>query len=61
MLHLALTLLCLAQILHFSRHWLVLTRRMREEAKDQRIKTHLKWKKQREIYGSTVPGSALQR
>ena len=60
MLHVALTLLCLAQILHLSRHWLVLTRRMREEAKDARIKSHLQWKSKSEIHGSTVPGSALR-
>ena len=61
MLHMALILLCLAQILHFSRHWLVLTRRMHEEAKDARIKDHLKWKREIDILGSSAPGSALKR
>ncbi len=44
MLHVALAFLCLAQLLHFSRHWWILTQRMNEEARDERIKSELNWK-----------------
>lgn len=63
MLHVALIFLCIAQILHFSRHWLVLTARLREEARDQRLKEHLDWKTlhRNPALGSAAPGSAVRR
>lgn len=47
MLYVALVFLCLAQMLHFSRHWLTLTQKMREDARDVRVRSELNWKTQR--------------
>ena len=63
MLHVALIFLCLAMILHFLRHWAVLTHRMTEDRKDARIKAALDWKTQARdpMLGSTARGSAIRR
>ena len=43
LLKIAFVLLCLAQILHFSRHWLSLTRTMRASRDQEAMAVHLDW------------------
>ncbi len=40
----AFVLLCFAQIVHFSRHWVLLTMSLREDAREARIRTSVDWK-----------------
>ncbi len=63
MVHIAIILLCTAQILHYARHWLVLSRRQYAEYMDRRLKSHLDWSRTSRdmIYGDARPGSALRR
>lgn len=63
MLHLALILLCTAQILHFARHWYALSVRLYAAHSDQRLKSHLDWSRHdaMAVFGDPRPGSALNR
>ncbi len=63
MLDLLLIVLCLIMIVGFSRHWIRLTRELQEERRQERLKSHLNWKRGQPVtvYGSTVRGSALNR
>ncbi len=63
MLHIALILLCIAQLIHFARHWLVLSTDLYGSYNDRRLKDHLSWSRgeQDRIYGDTRPGSAMRR
>ena len=47
MLYVALVFLCLAQMLHFGRHWVILTQKMQEDGRNDRIRSELDWKTRR--------------
>lgn len=63
MLHTALFLLFVAQILHFTRHWIALSRDLYADYSDRRLKAHLNWSRSDDmpIIGDTRPGSAMRR
>lgn len=63
MFQIALILLCTAQIVHFSRHWLSLSSDLYADYSDRRLKSHLSWTRtQRDpVFGDTRPGSAMRR
>ena len=44
MMRIAFVLLCLSQMLHFTKHWCLLTRRLMEEANDRRVRKAVDWK-----------------
>ncbi len=61
MLHVALMLLCLAQLVHFSQHWLALSAVQLKEHREERLRSHLDWSRTSGSlgHGSTRPGSAM--
>lgn len=62
MLHVAFILLCIAQIIHFSRHLALISMDQYAGYSDRKLKSHLKWqRKGMDLLGSTRPGSATQR
>lgn len=63
MLHIALILLCFAQIVHYARYWAVLSIDMYADYSDRRLKSHLDWSRTSNsmITGDTRPGSAMRR
>ena len=63
MIQLALLLLCSAQLLHFTRHWVALSRMLYAGHCDRRLKDHLDWSRAGEgaLPGDPRPGSALRR
>lgn len=62
MLHVALMLLCLAMLIHFSQHWFVLSTVQLKDYRAERLRSHLDWHKTSGStgYGSTSPGSAMK-
>ena len=44
LLHLAFLLLCVAQIIHYSRTWIDLTVGIAENRAQSRLRSHLDWK-----------------
>lgn len=58
MLHVALVLLCAAQLIHFSRYWLAISREMVASYEEARLTRHLDWSTPRK--GPRV-GSAPRR
>ena len=44
MMQFAFVLLCLAQIIHFSRHWVILSSSILEEMQDTRRRNAVNWK-----------------
>ncbi len=59
----ALILMWIAQIIHFSRHWVVLSVDLHRESRDRLLKNHLSWSAASATvrYGDTRPGSAMGR
>lgn len=63
MLHIALILLCFAQIVHYARHWTRLSLGMYAGYSDRRLKSHLDWSRTSGamFMGDSRPGSAMRR
>lgn len=61
MLHVALVFLCMAQLIHFSSHWLALSSVQYKAHQDKKLRAHLDWSKTADfqVLGNTKPGSAF--
>jgi hypothetical protein len=46
-LQFAFVLLCLVQIVHFSKHWYLLTARLQADSTALKLRTNLDWKNKR--------------
>ncbi len=52
----AFILLCLAQMLHYSTHWLALTRSMRDDRDQKAMTSHLDWSRAADLRASKKRG-----
>lgn len=61
MLHVALVFLCLAQLIHFSSHWLALSSVQLKAYQEKKLRAHLDWSRTSnfQVRGNTKPGSAF--